>query len=86
MFFVRFLCGVVLTLRDRTEKEVSNISEITSTIEALSSIPVLEIDANRNIRPIYAALKEKLKPYLDYVSLASHQSTLLVCVNNAIGD
>ena len=48
---------------NRAEKEISQITEVLSTLESLATIPVVEIDANRYVRPVMATLKEKLAPW-----------------------
>ncbi|KAI9101243.1 hypothetical protein DFS34DRAFT_592129 [Phlyctochytrium arcticum] len=48
------------------DKEVSRITEIVSTIESIGDIPIIEIDASKTRRPVFAALKEKLRPFLEY--------------------
>ena len=44
----------------RAEKEISQISEIVSVLQGLSTIPVIEIDANRFIRPLVSSIKREL--------------------------
>ncbi|KAJ3052473.1 adenylate kinase [Rhizophlyctis rosea] len=50
---------------DTTEKETSLIGDVTATLDGLSSIPVINIDANKYARVVISNVKRKLKPYLD---------------------
>ncbi|KAJ3039521.1 adenylate kinase [Rhizophlyctis rosea] len=50
---------------DTSEKETSLIGDIAATLDNLSIIPLINIDANKFSRVVIAAVKKKLKPYLD---------------------
>ena len=49
------------------EKESAQVVEVLSTLEALCTIPVLEMDANKYIRSILVSAQKKLSIYLENV-------------------
>jgi hypothetical protein len=52
-----------LTLIDAIEKDVNQSAEVISLFQSLSvAPPIIEIDANKYIRPVAANLKAKLAP------------------------
>ncbi|KAJ3092712.1 adenylate kinase [Quaeritorhiza haematococci] len=51
---------------DNVDKEATRIQEVVASIEALCPVPVIELDANRCLRPIIGTLKQAMKPYIDH--------------------
>ncbi|KAI8807242.1 hypothetical protein BJ742DRAFT_317871 [Cladochytrium replicatum] len=50
---------------ETSEREAVGITEVTGTFEAMSSIPIVDIDANKFTRPVVAQLKALLKPFVE---------------------
>jgi adenylate kinase family enzyme len=55
-------------ISDRVVKMINQADEVASLIEALSSIPVVELNANRFIRAIASDITEKTRNIIEYVS------------------
>ncbi|KAJ3024107.1 adenylate kinase [Thoreauomyces humboldtii] len=53
---------------ENVEKTLGQVGETTGLLEAKSTIPVIEVDANATVRSVLAVLREKLKRYLDFRS------------------
>lgn len=52
-----------LSLIDAIEKDINQLADVISLFQSLSvAIPVIEIDANKYIRPVTATLRAKLAP------------------------
>ena len=47
-------------INKRAEMEINQISEIVPAIQGISLIPIIEIDANRFIRPVVSSIKREL--------------------------
>jgi adenylate kinase family enzyme len=62
-------------LSDRVVILVNQCDETASLIEAISSIPVVEINANRFIRAISSEITEKTRKFIEYVCNYSNLTT-----------
>lgn len=53
---------------ERIDKQMIKVNEVITVLESNGTIPVIEVDASRFLRPISAELNEKLKNFIDYVN------------------
>lgn len=54
---------------NRIDKENSQVGEVSSIMETQSTIPVIEIDTNKCLRPVICDLRAKLKPLIEHVRI-----------------
>jgi hypothetical protein len=52
---------------NRCEKEASQLQEVLGTLQSMSSLPIIELDGGKYIRPLWSEIKNRLKPFLDGV-------------------
>jgi adenylate kinase family enzyme len=55
-------------ISDRVVKQSNHSEEVASLIESISSIPMIEINANRFIRAISSDITNQTKNFIEYVS------------------
>ncbi|KAJ3218873.1 adenylate kinase [Dinochytrium kinnereticum] len=52
-------------LTDLAEKENMRVSEVISSVDGNWSVPIIELDGTKCIRPVVASLRQKLKPIFE---------------------